>query len=285
MAEPNAGHLEKDMIDDARLWRMALRIDRKSLSVAVTSTVQDNSLIYRTITLDESAQSWQTAIEDAVYANPLLLSDFSRTDIALDTELFTVVPSEITDSDLQRGITDKLFPEPVTDGERTTVTLADPIPGTGATLLAVMPAGVENFLRRTFFNAHLHHCVSVLTRYFHTRGQMGNSGKLFVHLHSGSVTLVAFNHESLAMANRLKSENNVDSIYYIMAARQELAGTNDTDDQILVSGDATLRDSIVPTLREYVPYVMPLFFPASLLKAGHEAINAPLELSVMHLCE
>lgn len=283
MAE-SAGHLEKDLIDDAQLWRMALLIERKSISVAVTSTVKDNSLIYRTIPLDESAVSWQAAIEDAVYANPLLLSDFNRVEIAIDTERFATVPSEITDSALQQRITDRLFAEPE-EGEDSTVTVANPIPGTGATLLAVIPTGVENFLRRTFFNSRIRHCVSVLTQYFHTRGQMGNSGKLFVHLHPGSVTMVAFNHDGLAMANRLKTDNTTDAVYYIMAARQQMTGTTGSDDQILVSGDAALRDSVVPVLREYVPYVMPLFFPASLLRAGHEAINAPLELSVMYICE
>lgn len=284
MAETQTGHLEKDLIDDAQLWHLALRIDRKTMSVAVTSTVKDNSLIYREITLDPSASSWQAAIEDAVYANPLLLSDFSRIDIAVDTERFTVVPSEITDSELQQRITDTLFRD-TTGNEEPTLTMADPIAGTGATLLAVMPTGVENFLRRTFFNARIRHCVSVLAQYFHSREQMGNSGKLFVHLHPGSVTMIAFNHDSLAMANRLRTESTADAMYYIMAAREKLTESGDTDDQILVSGDGTLRDSIVPTLREYVPYVMPLFFPASLLKAGHEAINAPLELSVMHICE
>ncbi|MDE7442770.1 MAG: DUF3822 family protein [Muribaculaceae bacterium] len=284
MAETPTGHLDKDMIDDAQLWHLAMRIDHKTISVAVTSTVRDNSLIYREISLDTSVASWQASIEDAVYANPLLLSDFSRIDIAVDTEWFTVIPSEITDNALQQRITDTLFRDMNGENEPM-LTLADPIAGTGATLLAVIPTGVENFLRRTFFNANIRHCVSVLAQYFHTREKLGNSGKLFVHIHPGSVTMIAFNHDSLAMANRLRTESTADAMYYIMAAREKLTESGDIDDQILVSGDSTLRDSIVPTLREYVPYVMPLFFPASLLKAGHEAINAPLELSVMHICE
>ena len=44
--------LDKDLIKDPRLWRLALRIDDKKMHVVLFCSVEDNSLIYREIPLD-----------------------------------------------------------------------------------------------------------------------------------------------------------------------------------------------------------------------------------------
>ena len=49
--------LDKDLIKDPRLWRLALRIDDKKMHVVLFCSVEDNSLIYREIPLDTAAVS------------------------------------------------------------------------------------------------------------------------------------------------------------------------------------------------------------------------------------
>ena len=80
--------LDKDLIKDPRLWRLALRIDEKKMHVVLFCSVEDNSLIYREIPLDTAAQSTQKAIEEAIYENPLLLSDFARIDCIIETDIY-----------------------------------------------------------------------------------------------------------------------------------------------------------------------------------------------------
>jgi hypothetical protein len=46
-----------------------------------------------------------------------------------------------------------------------------------------------------------------------------------------------------------------------------------------------LREAIMPELRRYINYVMPVIFPSAMFRAGREAMNAPFELIVLPLCE
>ena len=89
--------LDKELIQNPRLWRLALRINEKKLHVVLFCSVEDNSLIYREIPLDSAAQSLQKAIEEAIYDNPLLLSDFDKVDCIIESDKFTVIPNEISD--------------------------------------------------------------------------------------------------------------------------------------------------------------------------------------------
>jgi hypothetical protein len=53
----------------------------------------------------------------------------------------------------------------------------------------------------------------------------------------------------------------------------------------LVCGDVALREQIMPELRRFVNYVMPVIFPSTMFRAGKEALNAPFELILLPLCE
>ena len=68
----------------------------------------------------------------------------------------------------------------------------------------------------------------------------------------------------------------LDAVYYIMGVRQAL-GLPDYE-EIMIGGDAAMRASVTPVLREYVRYVMPAIFPGAMLRVGREALRAPFGL-------
>ena len=65
--------LDRELIGEPRLWRLAMRIGEKSLHVILLSTIEDNSLIYSEIPIDSANTDRLKALEEAVYENPLLL--------------------------------------------------------------------------------------------------------------------------------------------------------------------------------------------------------------------
>ena len=121
--------LGKDLIKNPRLWRLALRISDSKVHIVLFCTIEDNSLIYREINLDPAAQSLQKAIEEVIYDNPLLLSDFERIDCIIESDKFTIIPSEINDSDLQT----KIFSETFTSFEGEII--SNPLKELNATIL------------------------------------------------------------------------------------------------------------------------------------------------------
>lgn len=56
-------------------------------------------------------------------------------------------------------------------------------------------------------------------------------------------------------------------------------------DELQLMGDNDMQSSIMPLLREYVKHVMPAVYPAAAMQLGRNAMQAPLELILMALCE
>lgn len=276
-----SARLDKELVDQPQLWRLLLRIDAAAIDVAVLCNVADNSLIYRHLPLDESI-GHREAIENVIYENPLLLSDFARVDIVLDTVNYAIVPAELTDADVcrrtvqaLRGVGDN--DEILYDFELTR------IDAVGVSVAMLMDGDVARFLRRTFNNPHFHHQLEPLIRFFHSRCKLGSAGKMFAHFSSGQVDVIAFGHDGLTIANRFAYTEAADACYYILATREMLK--RDDSDELLLSGPMAQRDEVAGTLREYVPYVMPVFFPSTMAKAGADAMKMPFELIILPLCE
>lgn len=270
--------LDKELISNPRLWRLALRIDATTLHVVLFCSVEDNSLIYREIPLDVTASSLQKAIEEAIYDNPLLLSDFARVDCVVETDKFTLIPSEIDDADLK----ERIFKETFTTFDGTII--ENNLNGLKTNILMGIDEDLVNFLRRTFNNPSILHHLTPLCTYFHRKSRLGNSGKMYAYLKKDSLDIITFGKDSLLLANTFSFSQPVDAIYYILACR-EMLHLDAGSDEMLIAGDNTLREAITPTLREYLAYVMPVIFPSAMFKAGKESLNAPFDLIVLPLCE
>ena len=266
--------LTKDMIQQPQLWRLAMEISAERLQVVMYSIHEDNSLIFRDILLDTSAMSPLAALEDAIYENPLLLSDFSKVDCLLDTTRFTVVPSEIRSDDLRRRVLASLWPD---DGYEV---VADDISGCDATILTAVDSGLSGFLGRTFIDADVRNRISPLVSYFAGKSRLGSSGKMFVNLRGGEMDVISFGRDKLKMASTIAFGSTDDAVYYILASAKVTEFNVETD-ELMLCGDMAMREQLMPLLRRYVNYVMPVVFPSAMMRTGKEAMSVPFELIVL----
>ena len=270
--------LDKDLISNPRLWRLAMRINEHKVHIVLFCSVEDNSLIYREISLDSTTQSLQKALEEVIYDNPLLLSDFDKVDCIIESNKFTIIPSEINNGDTQEKIFRTSFPN--FDGTIIDNNIAD----LNATILMGVDKEIVNFLRRTFNNPRILHHLTSLCTYFHRKNRLGNAGKMYANIHDNHIDLLSFNKDSLQLANTFEFREPIDAVYYILACRQMLK-LDPASDELFIAGDNSMRETIAPTLREYLAYVMPVIFPAAMFKAGKDALNAPFDLIILPLCE
>lgn len=268
--------LTKDMIDNASLWRLSLEVDKEKVEVAINTPIEDHALIYRTLNLDASL-STLAAFEETIYDNPLLLADFSKVDVLIDTPRFTIVPSEITDEEVREDIMRAVWPDP------DYAVIANALP-TGDTLLCAVEEGMAAFVRRTFLDSEILHPMSVLVRYFSRISGLGNSSKLYCRLRKGCVDVIGFSKGKLSVASSIEAKSTADIVYYILATAQT-AGLNFDNDEIFIYGDASLRDEVMEKLRDFARYVMPVIFPSQLFRSGKDALKVPFELIILPLCE
>ena len=87
--------LTKDLIDNPELWRLSLLIGNGGIDVFAHPVVGEGSVICEHIGFDASLSSDASAIEDVVYANPLLLMPFRKVDIIVSTAMAAVVPADV----------------------------------------------------------------------------------------------------------------------------------------------------------------------------------------------
>lgn len=271
--------LNKELLENPLLWRLALRIEKTAMHVVLYNNVEDNSLIYHKINLDSAASSHLKAMEDAVYENPLLLCDFARIDCVVDTDTFMLVPDGISSIEAHEKIVSVAYSE--FDGE----VICNEVAPQQARILMGIEHDTVNFLRRTFNNPHLHHHLSPLSRYFFHKSRSGNSAKMYAIFRTGKMDLLAFSGGSLVLANTFRLRDPMDAVYYILSCRQSLDLKPETDELFISGGSPSVREQVSVTLRQYISYVMPVIFPSAMFRAGKEAMKAPFDLIVLPLCE
>lgn len=270
--------LDKDLISNAPMWRLAFCIEKEMLKVMLYDTLHDNSLIYREIPFDQAASTPLKAIEDAIYENPALLLDFKRTDIVIDTPRRLLIPRGLDTASCRQAAIRQSFPD--FDGE----IVSCPLTMSDASIVMGLESDLIGFLRRTFNNLHLHHRLAPLCRYFCGKSRLGNTGKMYVNLHETKIDLIAFGHNGLEIANTFTFHSPADALYYILACRSALKTSADND-ELFICGDNEAREILTPLLREYIAYVMPVIFPSSMFRAGRDAMRVPFELIVLPICE
>ncbi len=274
----NNSPLQASLVPHPQLSRLALRVCNNAIDVVVISGVEDNSLIWHRIDLDAAAGTPLKALEDAVYQNPLLLADFSAIDVLIDTPRRLVVPAHAAAADSIEKMFAELYPD-----EQYEI-IATPIDSNGTTIAIADDVERINFIRRTFNNPHIADRIVPLCRYFGIKNRLGNAGKFHIHLSDESIDIIAYGADGLLMANTFASTDANDDLYYVLAAARSLDFDNNND-QMLLSGNAARREALIPLLRRYISYVMPVIFPSAMFKAGKDSLSAPFELITLPLCE
>lgn len=272
-----SNRLDKELIDNPSLWVLTLRLSVTDLHIAAFSLVEDNSLIYRRVPLDRVAPSPIKAIEDAVYDNPLLLSNFKHVYCLVDTHATIIVPAP--------GAYDSKYSTAIFSAchnQDDTTLHADILPEMNAAILTGIDTAIDRFLHRTFSNMTIMNHLAPLCRYFHS--SRSNSVKTYANFREKSMDVIIIDGNRLLHANTYSFNDPIDATYYIMACRARLNLSNETN-ELLLSGDSTIREKITPVLRRHIALVMPVIFPPRMFRAGRDAMQAPFDLIVTPLCE
>lgn len=278
--------IDSELISDPRLYRLALRHDDDSLHALIYRPGEPEATIYHRLPLDMPGLTVERCLEEAVYDNPLLLADFDRVTVNVDTPRYALVPDDAFRGDplLAEAIADRLLPSAPDDPLMTTLT--SPLAPGGVTVVMKMPEKTEAFLRRTFNNPSIRPVIAPLADYFYDSSRIGHGGKVYVNLRRGALDIVAFATGCLRLANSFRFREAADAVYYILAVDNMLKQRGDGDErEFLMTGDAALRDEITGSLREYAGYVMPAVYPPSLTRSPKEALKAPFDLTILQLCE
>ncbi|MCM1076516.1 MAG: DUF3822 family protein [Bacteroides sp.] len=265
-----------ERIENPEMWNLLLRLSHDALHAVVYSIVEDNSLIYERFTLDSEPASWIAEIQNVIYDNPALLSDFRRVYCEVETRDYTIVPSVCATDESHRLLFDAAFPasglEMWTDGTGTL---------NGLVISGIDPT-LRGFINRTFQRVTIISHIAALCRY--AAVNHGNKVKMIANFRSNSLDVVVTDGRRLLLANTFSFTDTDDAVYYLLATRKQL-GLDAMSDELLLAGDHNIREGITPKLRSFVSRVMPIIFPPQMFKAGKNAMLAPFDLITLPVCE
>lgn len=248
--------LTRDLIKNTEHWYMTLSFSNSVLEVLITGEDPGEEPLVARIPLTVTS-TVAAALEEAVYSNPLLLSQFKRTTVVAVTSRFYVLPSESKDDrDLTAALAE-LF-----DHDNPTY-IFDDIDRRHC-VAAAIDREVFRFVQRTFDRATVRSHIAVLGSFFASRSHLGNTAKMFVNLrHGKDMEIVAFNNHGLDAATYILCSDLNDTIYYILASATAANINLGAGDEVYLGGDKDRRAALMPALQKYAPKVLPLIIPSS----------------------
>lgn len=269
--------LDKDMIAQPQLWRLILMPGEERLDVALLPPVAGEEIIWRTFAFDPSVPDRHKALQDIIYENPLLLSDFKSVECVADCGCFMALPAGLGED----GVSETGHAVLAPDDENCFV-LTEPCGVSNAVIAQWIDDETHAFLCRTFFNIRFHSRMSRLVDYLVSLPGGGEGARMFVLTRDGEMTVVALRDGCLLCANDFRCRSESDAVYYLLAAAATLGLPVDTL-SVAVGGDAAA--TLVGALRPYLPGVIELDSPALRYRAGRTTLEAPFDILIRQSCE
>lgn len=249
--------IDREIVAAPERCRLLLDIDERRLGIAVVDRLRPADAIWREVELSAArTDQLVRALEDAVYDNPVLLSGFDAVEVVVRFPWISLMPTALAPSSAE-GAAVVLSSMPEEARSASLIELAAPS-GSAVDNWFVMCGDTRlvDFLRRTFANPRFHHPLEAMCAWFCANNRQEANGRMLAHFAPGRVDLMAFGPCGPLFANSFAYVDPLDAVYFTLAVRSSL--DIGADCELLLCGDVASREAVVPLLRQYVRYAMPL---------------------------
>ncbi len=272
--------IDKETVGDLTGATLMLAVGKDALGAIISRQGIDLAPVRAILPWDNTIKEPTRRIEETIYSNPALLADFNRVHVLIDTPEFCILPDAATED--EAFLQDVLLPRIIPDGDSRTEWVLTPWTPMKAVCAMKESAPLLSFLARTFNNPAVEHRLSPWVRRLWQSDPLGMSGKMFVHITASRLDVVVFGRRTVKLVNSWEYRDLADALYFIMAVRHVLDMDNSSG-EILMSGDKTVIEEILPTLREYVASVLPMY--ADTPHSSPQFEESFHELTFLYLCE
>lgn len=254
-------------------WELLVSLEDKRARYVLFTHAVANSLHVSDVEWDDDTLQ---GLEDAVYSTPILLDEYKRVRVVVYPRHFVLLPQDVTDEDCT-AMLHEAFPS--VDGD----VAVTPMPLNGVKIAYMLPQGTMAFVGRTFnYPAVCPHLVPLCEHFKSLCADGGNT--MFLNLAQNRFDLAVYRDGKLMCANSYPFSGEQDVLYFTLAAWRAQA-MDQLNDELLLLGDNELQATMIPLLREFVKHVKPADFPAAAMRLGRNAMQAPLTLMLLALCE
>lgn len=272
--------IDKETTGDLTGATLMLSMGKDALGVIISHPGSESDPLRAILPWDSSIKDSTRQIEETIYSNPALLADFNHVHVLIDTPDFCILPDSATEDDA--FLRDVLLPQIIPDCDSRTDWVLTPWTPMRAVCAMKESVALLSFLARTFNNPTVEHRLSAWVRRLWQSDPLGISGKMFVHITASRLDVAVFSRRTVRLVNSWEYRDLADALYFIMAVRHVLELDNSSG-EILMSGDKAVIDEILPSLREYVASVLPLY--TDIPDSSPQFEESFHELTSLYLCE
>jgi len=261
-------------IEHPEVWDLLVMIEGMQVKYILhTPSVEGSLIIGQVSCTDATLQS----LEDAIYDTPVLLGEYRSVKVLVHSDHFVLLPVQTTPDDCQLLVSQAF---PGDDGD----VVVGELPGGQAKLACLVQPGLQAFLGRTFNYPEVYHHLFPLCGYYRELNHGTELSRMFLNLRATGMDMAIYCGGNLQCANSYAFENADDAAYFALNAWRT-HGLDQLTDELQLTGDNDVRAAMTPVLRQYVKFVMPAVYPAAAMRLGRNAMQAPLELILLALCE
>ena len=261
-------------IQHPEVWELLVSIDDGRVDYALYTPTVANSLVMGQVELSDN--SLQT-LEDTIYDTPELLNEYRRVRVVVHSRHFVLLPMDTSDDDCVMLVR-QAFPDD--DGDAAVCQ----VPSNSVKIAYLMPRGMQAFLGRTFNYPLICHPLMPLCEYFKGLDKDDDASRMFLHLGDGNMDLAIYRDGALQCVNSYPFSNAEDAAFFALSAWRA-HGLDQLTDEVQFADIGEKCAGVTPLLREYVKNVVPAAFPAAAMQLGRKAMQAPLDLILLALCE
>ncbi len=264
-------------VSNSEKYILSIRLRSDGLSFSVYNPQETGSLFYRECDFGRTP-SFMDNLKDFFFENELLSYSFKKTYILCESAPYTIVPEKIIEEGKAKEFLN------FTSSRPSSRTLTNTLQNTPAAIVFGIEEEIYEFCCRSLLTPSFIHSLTPLLSYWRKISLENSRKQLFTHIHGKQLDIACFEKGSLVFINTFQFEHVNDILYYILYVWRQLE-LDQQNDPLHISGKADLRIRITETLHTYIRYVMATNMPSEVYLWGAEAIQAPLDLLTLLICE
>ncbi len=268
---------DKLTADHSENYIMSIRLRSGGLSFSAYNPSVNESFFYRDIEFDRT-KPYVSSLKECFFENDFLTWFYKQVNVVCATSRYTLVPAAVFQEKQRAELLAFTFSSP--EGR----CLDNELKDEQAELVFGMDEEVYEFCARSLVNPRFVHHVSPLLSLWKKQSRTRLHRQLYVVLHRRGMDVACYAQGNLLFVNSFEYEHTDDILYYILYVWKQV-GMDQQKDQLLLSGDAGLQNSITNTLRNYLRNIDPQEIPSEAYLMGSEMLQAPLDLIALSLCE
>lgn len=264
-------------IDNSGKYKMSIRLRSGGLSFSGYNPSASESFFYENIEFDR-AKPYMTSLKECFFDREFLTWQYKQIHVITVSSQYTLVPEDVFQEKQKNELLSFAFSAPQSR------CLNNELKEIAAELVFDMDEEVYEFCSRSLLNPRFIHHMTPLLSLWKKQSCARQARQLYVVLSPKKMDVACYDQGNLLFANSFSFDRPDDILYYILYVWKQ-TGMDQQKDQLRLFGEVSLRSEVVGKLRNYLQFIDPLEIPSEAYLMGTEAVQAPLDLIALYVCE